>query len=125
MKRIILLMIVLFCLSLYIGINVYAENTDPCAADKAKFCKWTNNKAKCLGEHEKELSPACQKRRQDIAELAKKMQQVCAADMDKFCKEKNLFECVSENEDKMSPECINILGKMGIIQYNRLLKNMK
>ena len=104
----------LFCLILWIGMNAFAGETNPCADDIAKLCKDVKpgggRLAKCLKEHENELSPACKEK---IAEAGKKMQelrQACKGDVERLCKDVKpgggrLVKCLKEHESELSPEC--------------------
>jgi hypothetical protein len=57
------LALIVFCVSVLIGINAFAEDK-PCAQDAAKLCKDVKGSdiKKCLKEHEQELSPACKEK---------------------------------------------------------------
>ena len=120
MKRIIPLMIVLFCVSLLVGINAYAENTRPCADDAAKFCKGVDpgggRMAACLKEHEKDLSPGCKQRNHDMMMRQKEMHKACADDVDKFCQnvepgKGRMAGCLKEHKSELSAECQKEFGK--------------
>lgn len=120
MKRIIPFIIAVFCVSLLVGINAYAEDTRPCAADAAKFCKDVEpghgRMAACLKEHEKDLSPACQQRADKMMMRAKKMHKACADDIDKFCKnvqpgKGNMANCMREHKSELSAGCMQEFGK--------------
>jgi hypothetical protein len=114
MTKIFALTVALFCLSLWIRINVYAEDTRPCADDISKFCKDVKpgggRIANCLKEHENDLSPACKKRTEEMMMRAKEVHKACADDIDKFCKDVqpgkgNIARCLREHKGELSPEC--------------------
>ena len=113
-------MIALFCVSLLVGINAYAEDTRPCADDAAKYCNGVNSgggrMATCLKEHQKDLSPACQKRSHEMMMRSKGMHKVCADDVDKFCKDVQpgkgrMGNCMREHKSELSAECQREFGK--------------
>jgi hypothetical protein len=115
------LVFAVFCLFLWIGVNVYAEDKHPCADDIAKFCKDVKpgggRIANCLKEHEKDLSPACTKRNEEMKMEAKAMHKACADDMDKYCKDVqpgkgNIMRCLMGHKDELSSACRGELGKM-------------
>ncbi len=121
MTKIFALTVVSFCLSLWVGINVYAEDTRPCADDILKFCKdvkpGEGRIANCLKEHEKDLSPACKKRTEEMMMRAKEVHNACADDIDKFCKDVqpgkgNIARCLREHKGELSPECKEELRKV-------------
>ena len=86
----------------------------PCADDVQKFCKDVKpgggRIARCLKEHEKDLSPAC---KQQIAEVKKQVQEfreACEDDAMKLCSGVKpgggrIFRCLKEHESELSPEC--------------------
>jgi hypothetical protein len=120
MKRIIPLMIALFCVSLLVGINAYAEDTRPCADDAAKYCNGVNpgggRMATCLKEHEKDLSPGCKQRNHEMMMRSKGMHKACADDVDTFCKDVqpgkgNMANCMREHKSELSAECQKEFGK--------------
>jgi len=120
MRNIFALTVALFCLSLLVGINIYAADTRPCADDIAKFCKDVKpgggRIATCLKEHERDLSPACKARNAEMMMRAKEAHKACADDVDKFCKDVqpgrgNMARCLKEHKDELSPECKEEMGK--------------
>jgi len=130
MKRFIAMTIALFCLSLWTGMNVYAEDTRPCAGDAAKFCKDVKpgggRIANCLKEHEKDLSPACKKSTKEMMLRSKEAHQACADDIDRFCKDVqpgkgNIMGCLREHKGELSPECREEFG----IGKHKSIKDIK
>jgi hypothetical protein len=120
MNKICGLIVALFCLSLLVGLNVYAADTRPCADDMEKFCKDVKpgggRIAGCLKEHENDLSPACKTRTQEMMMRAKDMHKACADDIDKFCKEVqpgkgNIARCLKEHKSELSLACKEELKK--------------
>lgn len=114
MNKIVAWTVALFCLSLLVGINIYAADTRPCADDIANFCKDVKHGggriASCLKEDEKDLSPACKARNAEMMMRAKEVDKACADDIDKFCKDVqpgrgNMARCLREHKDELSPEC--------------------
>ncbi len=101
-------------MTLWFGTDVYAQGGRPCSEDVAKFCKdvqpGEGRIAKCLKEHEQELSPTC---KQHIAEMKKRLKetaQACHDDALKFCKdvkqgEGRILQCLKEHQNEISPEC--------------------
>jgi hypothetical protein len=120
MRRMIPLMIALFCVSLFVGINAYADDTRPCADDAAKFCKGVNpgggRMAACLKEHQKDLTPACRQRTENMMMRSKEMHKACADDIDKFCQnvqpgKGQIANCMREHKSELSAECQKEFGK--------------
>jgi hypothetical protein len=113
-KNFLALIAVAFSMILWIRTDVYAQVGGPCAEDLAKFCKDVQpgggRIAKCLKEHEKELSATCP---QDIAEVQKRWKeanQACHDDVLKFCKEvkpgqRRIARCLKGHQNEISPEC--------------------
>jgi len=100
---------------LFAGTDAYAQvQRGPCADDIAKLCKdikpGGGRLAKCIKEHEKELSPACAA---SIKETRKKLEdahQACADDVQKFCKDVKpgqgrIVNCLREHQKDLSPTC--------------------
>lgn len=114
MTKSFVLTVALVCLSSCVGISVYAADTRPCADDVSKFCKDVKpgggRIANCLKEHEKDLSPACKTRTEEMMMRAKEVHKACADDIDKFCKDVqpgkgNIARCLREHKGELSPEC--------------------
>lgn len=94
------------------------EHHGACADDVKKFCKdvepGKGRIAKCLKEHEAELSEACKNKGQAMKEKMKeareKMQAACKADLEKHCKdvepgEGRIGKCLKEHKDDLSDTC--------------------
>ncbi|MBU2573668.1 MAG: cysteine rich repeat-containing protein [Elusimicrobia bacterium] len=89
------------------------ELKEACQADLDKFCKdiqpGEGRLAKCLKEHNAELSKTCSKKIAEEKEAFMKGHP-CMADMEKFCKavepgEGRKIKCMKEHEAELSAEC--------------------
>jgi len=98
------------------------ENRDgPCMADVAKLCKdvekGEGRVAKCLKEHEDELSSACKNNMGKMKEKLHGMKEACEADAAKLCKdvekgEGRVAKCLKEHEGELSSTCKDNMGRM-------------
>ncbi len=104
---------------------VFAEQRDrgngPCAADVQKFCKdvqpGKGGIAKCLKEHQNDLSPACKEKIAKAKEAFKEVHQACQGDVEKFCKEVKpgggrIAKCLKEHKDELSAACKGKIAEM-------------
>ena len=110
----IVFMVAAFFMSLWFGADVWAQSGGRCDGDIAKFCKDVQpgggRIAKCLRDHEKELSPTC---KEEVTEAQKRWNetaQVCHDDVLKFCKDVQpgggrIANCLKEHQSGLSPEC--------------------
>ena len=84
------LVAVVFCMTLF-NSNVYSQRGGACAEDISKFCKDVKpgggRTAKCLKEHENELSGACKDEIAQVRTRFKETAEACHDDMLKFCKD--------------------------------------
>lgn len=96
------------------GIVVFAADERPCADDVAKFCKDVKpgggRLAKCLKEHENELSSACKSRREELKMKVREAAKACHDDIEQFCGNVKpgggrILRCLKEHESKLSTEC--------------------
>jgi hypothetical protein len=110
------LWLVIACVGiLFAGTDAYAQvQRGPCADDIAKFCKdikpGEGRLAKCIKEHEKELSPACAASIKETRKKLKDAHQACADDVQKFCKDikpgqGRIVNCLREHQKDLSPAC--------------------
>lgn len=86
----------------------------PCSDDVAKYCKDVQpgggRMARCLKQHEQELSPAC---KQHVAEVKKRGQEfraACEDDVLKLCGEVQrgggrIYNCLKQHEQDLTPDC--------------------
>ena len=91
-----------------------ARSQGPCADDAAKLCKDVRpghgRIARCLKQHQSELSDAC---KQDIAtkkEKAKTLAAACKDDTAKLCSDvkrgrARVLKCLTRHENELSPAC--------------------
>lgn len=102
----------LLCLTF--SASVAAEEAKPCAEDAAKLCKGVKpgegRVAKCMKEHEKELSPACKKNIAEFKEQVKEFAEACKEDIQKDCKDVKpgggrILQCLKQHEASLSPSC--------------------
>jgi len=104
---------------LWFGTDVYAQGRGPCTEDIAKFCKdiqpGGGRLVKCMREHEKDLSPACQQQIREAQRQWQESAQACHDDALKFCKdvkqgEGRILQCLMEHQNDLSPECRERIG---------------
>ena len=104
----------ILCMVLMNGMPANAQAKNPCADDAAKFCKDVKpgggRLAKCLKQHESELSPECKASHEKAKARAKEAHEACADDVQKLCKdvkpgEGRIIKCLKDNSKNLSPEC--------------------
>lgn len=112
--------VLMFGIVLMAGSMAWAQDR-PCAGDVEKFCqgveKGGGRIAKCLKQHEKELSPQCQTRLKEAAAQFKEVKEVCRDDVMTLCAgvqpgQGRVAACLKENADQVSPGCKAKLGEM-------------
>lgn len=106
---------VLLILSLPLfGTEVLAAKDRPCADDVAKLCKDVQpgggRLAKCLKEHDQEVSAACRSHQEEVKTKVKEAFQACHDDVMQFCSNVQpgggrIARCLKEHEAKLSTEC--------------------
>lgn len=115
-----LAVVLMFGIVLMAGSFVFAQDK-PCAGDVEKFCqgveKGEGRIAKCLKQHEKELSPQCQARLKEAAAQFKEVKEVCRDDVLSLCGgvqpgQGRVAACLKEHADEVSPGCKAKLGEM-------------
>ncbi len=115
--------LVIISLSLLLSVSVFAQNAEsskdhPCAADVKKFCsgveKGQGRIAKCLKEHEKEISPACTEKmaagKEKMKARAKEIVESCKEELQKFCKEVKpgggaKLKCLESHKAEVGEKC--------------------
>ena len=106
--------IVILCMIMINGASANAQTKNPCADDVAKFCKDVKpgggRLAKCLKQHESELSAGCQDSHEKLKARAKEAHEACADDVQKLCKDVKpgggrIVNCLKDNSARLSPEC--------------------
>ncbi len=99
--------------------DVMAQAARPCAQDVQKFCSGVQQgqggAAKCLKEHESELSTACRERITIAKERNTEVHQACQNDVKEFCSGVQtggglIAKCLQENSSKLSPGCHKVIG---------------
>lgn len=85
-----------------------------CRADVQKFCKDVapggGAIARCLAQHESELSPACRDRVAKGREQAEEFAEACKPDAERLCKQVQagggrVMRCLAHNKEQLSPAC--------------------
>jgi hypothetical protein len=112
--KVLVLVAMAFCMTLWLGAAVYAQAGGACAGDITKFCNDVKpgggRIAKCLKDHENELSGMC---RDEIVEVQKRFREaaeVCHDDVLKFCKDVEpgagrIAKCLRNHQNELSQEC--------------------
>jgi hypothetical protein len=116
------LIVGILALALCVSGPAGAQTKNPCAEDAAKLCKDVKpgggRLAKCLKEHEKDLSPQCKESMEAARAKAKEAHEACTDDIQKLCKDVKpgagrIVKCLRENEKQLSPECREKLTQKG------------
>ncbi len=115
--RVVLAVVIVFGLSVAAERVVFAQRErgqGPCAGDVQKFCKDVQpgggRIARCLKEHESDLSPACKEKIAEVKEEVKEVAQACQGDVQQFCKDVKpgggrIARCLKEHKDELSAGC--------------------
>lgn len=114
MIKLIAMSLMLVCSGIWSGMNLYAEDLQPCAYDIAKLCKNTADKGgnivRCLKEHEKNLLPECREKTEAVQVMAGKVHKACADDIFARCSNVRtgrigIMRCLNNHKNELSPEC--------------------
>ena len=94
----------------------------PCAEDTKKFCPGMQpgggRIARCMKQHESELSPACQENIKKAEQRLKEFSDECKADAEKFCKGirpggGRILACLKSHQSELAPACAAEFNKAG------------
>jgi hypothetical protein len=107
-------------------VTALAASAQPCAKDAERLC--ANVKpgegriARCLEEHEAQLSPVCKRHRVQIKKAVREAQQACKDDIPKVCGgvepgEGRVVECLMANKARLSATC-----KMKVSKAEKTIK---
>jgi hypothetical protein len=118
--------LLILSMSLLLNVSLFAQESDgqkgACSEDVKKFCtgveKGQGRLVKCLKNHDKEISPACNTKltagREKMREKAKAIYANCKDDLQKFCKEATKghggkMKCLEDKKDQISEKCKAVL----------------
>jgi Spy/CpxP family protein refolding chaperone len=99
-----------------------AKGQGPCAEDAKKLCAGMQpgggRIAKCMKEHEGELSPACQDAMKKAEQRLKEFSDECKPDAEKFCKGirpggGRILACLKSHQSELAPACAAEFNKAG------------
>jgi hypothetical protein len=94
--------------------DIFAQGRGPCAEDAAKYCKDVQpgggRMARCMKEHENELSGACKEHILQMKQRGKEIHEACQDDAMKLCKDVKpgkgmIARCLKEHREELSPGC--------------------
>jgi Cysteine rich repeat len=96
---------------------VMAAETTPCLEEIEKYCnniKPGEGILNCLRKHDKDLSTVCREKLEASNRNLIKDQQLCAKDIDTFCKGVvpgggRILRCLSGHRDELAPDCREIV----------------
>jgi hypothetical protein len=109
--------------ALLVGLAVVpaaARDPNPCAADIEKFCSKVpiggGRIQACLKEHEKELSPECAARHENLEQQIGSLVATCRNDISRFCSDVSpgrgrIAACLQQHRSELSPACADRLKK--------------
>lgn len=105
----------LFALALILGAaSISHAATEPCAADKEKFCSkvkvGANRMTKCFADNDLQLAPECKKSRDALKPKLTQIKEVCQDDFERYCKDKDVArdevkKCLKQHRQKLSRVC--------------------
>jgi hypothetical protein len=119
-RRVVLIILVGFlCMGLIVVTTIFAQapkpkSSGPCAADIAKLCKDVDPRkggiARCLKQHEKDLSPECRASTAEARQQTRGLASACRGDAEKFCKNVQpgggrIEKCLRSHKEELSPDC--------------------
>lgn len=93
---------------------VLAAVNHPCVADADRLCKGVEpgggRVARCLKQHEAELSPDCKAKRDSFRERVQEIRQACREDAEKYCGgvvpgRGAILRCLRGHEPQLSDPC--------------------
>ena len=94
----------------------------PCAEDAKKLCAGMEpgggRIARCMKEHEAELSPACQSQMKAAKERIEQVREECKADAQKFCEGikpggGRIIACLKGHQAELAPACAAEFNRAG------------
>ena len=112
--RLVLVVAALFCFISSVSFAQMGGGKGACRADEQKFCKDVQpghgNIARCMKQHEAELSPACKEQITEVKEKAEECEKECKIDAEKFCKDVKpgqgrIVRCLKQHKAELSPGC--------------------
>lgn len=121
-RRMLFIIVSLFCIVLYSYSGAYAEEALICADDIEKYCKDVKPGGggilKCLKAHEKELSASCCAKIGELEGIITECEQACSGDIARFCKEVQpgggrILKCLQGHDKELSPSCSAKLEMVG------------
>lgn len=94
----------------------------PCAGDAKKFCgnvqPGGGRIARCMKEHEAQLSPACQSQIKAAEQRLEEFSTACKPDAEKFCKgirpgQGRILACLKSHQSELAPACAAEFNRAG------------
>jgi hypothetical protein len=91
-----------------------AAGQKACAGDVAQFCKGVERGggriARCLNQHQDELSPACKARLDAAKEEGREVAEACKEDAQKHCQDVKrgggrIMQCLRNHQGELSNKC--------------------
>lgn len=98
-------------LGLFLLTSSASAQSRPCTEDFKKLCPGVQrgDAAKCLKEHESQLSAACKENLQTAQQRTQDIRQVCQADAAKLCRGVGqggpMVQCLRQHASELSPDC--------------------
>jgi len=117
-----ILWVVIACIGiLFAGMEAYAQGQrGPCAEDIASICKDVQpgggRLAKCLKDHQEELSQPCRNKILDVRKEVRNFQKACEDDVLQFCKDVKsgggrIVRCLKEHQIELSTDCKDMMSR--------------
>jgi len=94
----------------------------PCREDAKKFCgnvqPGGGRIARCMKEHEAQLSPACQSAMKQAEQRFEEFSKDCKPDAEKFCKgirpgQGRILACLKSHQSELAPACAAEFNRAG------------